>query len=70
LAVPVAAAAAVAVAAVGRVVSPQEKIEAIAVGTYGAAGVSYSPEAEEAIQVCASAREGRGACACACACRL
>lgn len=31
--------------------SVQEKIEAIAVGTYGAAGVSYSPEAEEAIQV-------------------
>lgn len=29
----------------------QDKIEAIACGTYGAAGVSYSPEAEEAIQV-------------------
>lgn len=40
----------------------QEKIEAIAVGTYGAAGVSYSPEAEEAIQV--RAREARRACAC------
>lgn len=43
----------------------QEKIEAIAVGTYGAAGVSYSPEAEEAIQV--RAREARRACECACA---
>jgi hypothetical protein len=32
-------------------VCPQDKIEAIACGTYGAAGVSYSPEAEEAIQV-------------------
>lgn len=46
------------------VVCSQEKIEAIAVGTYGAAGVSYSPEAEEAIQV--RAREARRASACAC----
>jgi formyltetrahydrofolate synthetase len=29
--------------------SPQDKIEAIACGTYGASGVSYSPEAEAAI---------------------
>ena len=30
--------------------SLQAKIEAIACGTYGAAGVSYSPEAEAAIE--------------------